>query len=89
MSPLEFTFHEWMDATQSVAMVFIVFTQITIIAVMRGEMRRAASAMQVMSRAMGEAGELSRRVQQVEDDVAELVMMSERAAGAGPLPRRS
>ena len=64
---------EWVDLFQTCAMMFIVVTQLLIWLSIRGEMRRTASAMSVMSRAMGEGSDISRRVEQIEDDLAELV----------------
>jgi uncharacterized protein YoxC len=74
-----FLFHEWMDMAQSLAMIVIVITQVTILVFMRSEMRRAASTVSIMSRAMGESSDLSRRVEQLEDDVAELAMRSDQS----------
>jgi hypothetical protein len=45
--------HELADISQSIAMVFIVITQIGILMLIRNEMRRASSMGAVMSRAMG------------------------------------
>jgi hypothetical protein len=71
---------EWVDVFQSATMLLIVVTQVGIWLLIRNEMRRAASAVNVMSRAMGEGSDLSRRVEQLEDDLAELVMRVERAS---------
>lgn len=74
IDPAAFTFHEWMDFSQSVAMAFIVITQVVILWVMRSEMRRAISTATLMGRAMGESGEINRRLDQLEEDVADLAM---------------
>jgi hypothetical protein len=70
----------WLDAVQTAALVFIVITQIAILRLIRDEMRRAISAMSVMSPAMGESSDLSRRIEQLEDDVAELAMRVDQRA---------
>jgi uncharacterized protein YoxC len=75
-----FLVHEWMDLAQTVAMIVIVITQVAILVFMRSEMRRAASTVSVMSRAMGESSDLSRRVEQLEEDVAELAIRSDQRA---------
>jgi len=70
----------WLDLLQLVTMISIVITQVGILLLIRNEMRRAVSAVSVMSRAMGEASDLTRRVEQLEEDVAELAMRVDQRA---------
>jgi len=74
---------ELVDLFQSAAMLLIAVTQVMIWLAIRNEMRRAASAVSVMSRAVGENSDTSRRVEQIEEDLADLVHRVERAIEPG------
>jgi len=74
---------ELVDLFQSAAMLLIAVTQVLIWLAIRNEMRRAASAVNVMSRAVGENSDTLRRVEQIEQDLADLVHRVERAIEPG------
>jgi len=74
---------ELVDLFQSAAMLLIAVTQVMIWLAIRNEMRRAASAVSAMSRAVGESSDTSRRVEQIEEDLADLVHRVERAIEPG------
>jgi len=63
---------QWLDLFQTGALLLIAITQVLIWRAIRDEMRRAAAAVSVMSRAMGEMSDTSRRVEQIEEDLADL-----------------
>jgi len=63
---------QWLDLFQTGALLLIAITQVLIWRAIRDEMRRAASAVSVMSRALGEGSDTLRRVEQIEEDLADL-----------------
>ena len=63
---------QWLDLFQTGALLLIAITQVLIWRAIRDEMRRAASAVSVMSRAVSENSDTSRRVEQIEENLADL-----------------
>jgi len=74
---------ELVDLFQSAAMLLIAVTQVMIWLAIRNEMRRAASAVSVMSRAVGESSDTSRRVEQIGEVLLDLLHRVERAIEPG------
>jgi len=65
---------QWIDVGQTGVMALMVAALIAIMLILRGELRRQSGMMQAMSRSMGEQSDLTRRLEQVEEDVAHLAM---------------
>ena len=65
---------QWIDVGQTGVMGVMVAALLVVMLLLRGELRRSAGVMNAMMQAIGEQSDLRRRLEQVEDDVAQLVM---------------
>ncbi|MBV8796764.1 MAG: hypothetical protein JO136_17670 [Hyphomicrobiales bacterium] len=63
---------DFIDVAQTCVLAFVAISQIYTILILRNELSRAAKVLHAMSMAMGEQSDLRRRIDELEEEVAEM-----------------
>jgi hypothetical protein len=72
--------YPWIDVVQTFAIIVVALAQIYTMLILRAELRRTAAVSRAMGQAMGEQGDVRRRLDEMEDLLADLLMRVDQTA---------